>query len=79
MPGVIGVLVENGITIDAINLAYSFELTNQFEPVELLKAYLQEVKSVPHFKTGKISLLVQNEMNERELSALKAAIKCIEE
>ncbi|BAT07027.1 FRIGIDA-like protein 3 [Oryza sativa Japonica Group] len=79
MPGVIGVLVENGRTIDAINLAYAFELTNQFEPVELLKAYLQEVKSVPHFKTGKISLQVQNEMNERELSALKAAIKCIEE
>ena len=59
MLGVIGVLVENGRTIDAIYLAYAFELTNQFEPVELLKAYLQEVKSVPHFKTGKISLQVQ--------------------
>uniref|UniRef100_A0A0D9XBK4 FRIGIDA-like protein n=1 Tax=Leersia perrieri TaxID=77586 RepID=A0A0D9XBK4_9ORYZ len=79
MPGVIGVLVENGRTIDAINLAYAFELTNQFEPVELLKAYLKEVKSVPHVKTGKMSPALQNEMNERELSALKAVIKCIEE
>uniref|UniRef100_A0A0D9XBK5 FRIGIDA-like protein n=1 Tax=Leersia perrieri TaxID=77586 RepID=A0A0D9XBK5_9ORYZ len=79
MPGVIGVLVENGRTIDAINLAYAFELTNQFQPVELLKAYLKEVKTVPHVKTGKISPAVQNEMNERELSALKAIIKCIEE
>ncbi|KAF0915270.1 hypothetical protein E2562_035217 [Oryza meyeriana var. granulata] len=76
---VIGVLIENGRTIDAINLAYAFELTDQFEPVELLKAYLKEVKSVPHVKTGKISPAVQNEMNERELSALKAVIKCIEE
>ncbi|KAF0915278.1 hypothetical protein E2562_035222 [Oryza meyeriana var. granulata] len=79
MPGVIGVLVENGRTIDAINLAYAFKLTDQFEPVELLKAYLKEVKSVPHVKTGKISPAVQNEINERELSALKAVIKCIEE
>ncbi|KAL5206239.1 hypothetical protein ABZP36_034448 [Zizania latifolia] len=79
MPGVIGVLVEGGRTIDAINLAYAFELTNQFKPVELLKAYLKEVKKVPHVKTGKLSLEVQNEMNERELSALKAVIKCIEE
>ncbi|KAG8056352.1 hypothetical protein GUJ93_ZPchr0002g25983 [Zizania palustris] len=79
MPGVIGVLVEGGRTIDAINLAYAFELTNQFEPVELLKAYLKDVKKVLNVKTGKISPGVQNEMNERELSALKAVIKCIEE
>uniref|UniRef100_A0A0E0QNH5 FRIGIDA-like protein n=1 Tax=Oryza rufipogon TaxID=4529 RepID=A0A0E0QNH5_ORYRU len=79
MPGVIGVLIENGRTIDAINLAYAFELTDQFEPVELLKAYLKEVKSMSHVKTGKMSPGVQNEINERELSALKAVIKCIEE
>ncbi|XP_006660447.1 FRIGIDA-like protein 3 [Oryza brachyantha] len=79
MPGVIGVLVENGRTIDAINLAFAFELTAQFEPVELLKAYLKEVKGMPHVKPGKISLGVQNEINERELSTLKAVIKCIEE
>lgn len=59
MLGVIGVLVENGRTIDAINLAYAFELTDQFEPVELLKAYLKEVKSMSHVKTGKMSPGVQ--------------------
>ncbi|RLN34559.1 FRIGIDA-like protein 3 [Panicum miliaceum] len=92
MPGVIGVLVETGKPIDAINLAYVFELTEQFEPVQLLKAYLRDVKKVSHAKNAKMSSGAQigkalflsgksnkNEMNERELSALKAVIKCIEE
>jgi hypothetical protein len=46
--GVIGVLVESGRPIDAINLAYAFGLTEQFEPVQLLKAYLRDVKKVSH-------------------------------
>lgn len=79
MPGVIGVLVETGKPIDAINLAYAFELTEQFEPVQLLKAYLRDIKKVSHAKNAKMSSGAQNEMNERELSALKAVIKCIEE
>lgn len=79
MPGVIGVLVGSGRPIDAINLAYAFELTEQFEPVQLLKAYLRDVKKVSPAKNVKMSPGVQNEMNERELSALKAVIKCIEE
>jgi len=79
MPGVIGVLVETGKPIDAINLAYAFDLTEQYEPVQLLKAYLRDIKKVSHAKNAKMSSGAQNEMNERELSALKAVIKCIEE
>lgn len=52
--GVIGVLVDSGRPIDAINLAYAFELTDQFEPVQLLKAYLKEVKSMSTVKNGKV-------------------------
>jgi hypothetical protein len=29
-------------------LAYAFGLTEQFEPVQLLKAYLRDVKKVSH-------------------------------
>lgn len=57
--GVIGVLVESGRPIDAINLAYAFELTEQFEPVQLLKAYLRDVKKVSHAKNVKMSLGAQ--------------------
>lgn len=43
----IDVLVKNGRQIDAVNLAFAFELTEQFSPISLLKMYLFEAKKVP--------------------------------
>ncbi|XP_065873078.1 FRIGIDA-like protein 3 [Euphorbia lathyris] len=80
MPGVIGVLVNSGRQIDAVNLAFAFELTEQFSPVPLLKSYLKEARKTSPVKPGNASpTAVQNDVNERELTALKAVIKCIEE
>ncbi|EOX93689.1 FRIGIDA-like protein isoform 1 [Theobroma cacao] len=80
MPGVIEVLVNNGRQIDAVNLAFAFELTEQFSPVPLLKSYLKEArKASSPVKPGNASPSAQTEVNERELTALKAVIKCIEE
>ncbi|KAJ8493949.1 hypothetical protein OPV22_015670 [Ensete ventricosum] len=79
MPGLINVLLDSGREIEAINLAYAFKLTEQFAPVPLLKSYLKEAKKVSQVKAGSMSPGAQNEINERELSALKAVIKCIEE
>lgn len=42
--GVIEVLVNSGKQIDAVNLAFAFELTEQFPPVALLKSYLTEAR-----------------------------------
>uniref|UniRef100_A0A5B7A8Z9 FRIGIDA-like protein n=1 Tax=Davidia involucrata TaxID=16924 RepID=A0A5B7A8Z9_DAVIN len=79
MPGVIDVLVNNGRQIDAVNLAFAFELTEQYSPISLLKSYLTEARKVSSpVKSGNTSP-VQNEVNERELTALKAVIKCIED
>ncbi|KAL3517906.1 hypothetical protein ACH5RR_020495 [Cinchona calisaya] len=79
MPGVIDVLVKNGRQIDAVNLAFAFELTEQFSPVSLLKSYLNEATKVssPN-KLGNTSP-AQCDVNEKELSALKAVLKCVEE
>ncbi|XP_073116240.1 FRIGIDA-like protein 3 isoform X1 [Elaeis guineensis] len=79
MPGVIEVLLNSGRQIEAVNLAYAFELTEQYAPVPLLKAYLKEARKVSQIKAGNTSPSAQTETNERELSALKAIIKCIEE
>ncbi|KAJ8748197.1 hypothetical protein K2173_000605 [Erythroxylum novogranatense] len=81
MPGVIEILVNSGRQIDAVNLAFAFELTMQFLPVPLLKSYLKEARKVSSpVKPGNTSpMVLQNEVNERELTALKAVIKCIEE
>ncbi|KAJ8899411.1 hypothetical protein K2173_018385 [Erythroxylum novogranatense] len=80
MPGVIKLLVNSGRQIDAVNLAFAFELTEQFLPVPLLKSYLEARKFSSLVKSGNTSpMTLQNEINERELTALKAMIKCIEE
>ncbi|KAK1353108.1 hypothetical protein POM88_052946 [Heracleum sosnowskyi] len=80
MPGVIDVLVNNGRQIDAVNLAFSFELTEKYSPVSLLKSYLTEVrKATSPVKYANATPTVQTEVNERELTALKAVIKCIED
>ncbi|XP_031259025.1 FRIGIDA-like protein 3 [Pistacia vera] len=80
MPGVIEVLVNSGRQIDAVNLAFAFELTEQFSPVPLLKFYLKEArKASSPGKVGNVSPTAETEVSERELTALKAVIKCIEE
>nr|XP_048336956.1 FRIGIDA-like protein 3 [Ziziphus jujuba var. spinosa] len=80
MSGVVEVLVNSGRQIDAVNLAYAFDLTEKFSPVAILKSYLKEArKASSPVKPGNASPTVQNEVNERELTALKAVIKCIEE
>ncbi|GKC37714.1 FRIGIDA-like protein 3 [Tanacetum coccineum] len=78
--GVIDVLVNSGRHIDAVNLTIAFELTEQFSPVSLLKSYLTEARRVPSaIKSGNSSPTAQNDVSERELYALKAVIKCIED
>lgn len=42
--GVIEVLVNSGRQIDAVNLAFAFDLTEQFSPVPLLKSYLKDAR-----------------------------------
>ncbi|KAD3067782.1 hypothetical protein E3N88_35662 [Mikania micrantha] len=80
MPGVIDVLVSSGRHIDAVNLAFAFELTELFSPVSVLKSYLTEARRVPSaIKSANLSPTAQNDVSERELSALKAVIKCIED
>ncbi|GAB4841531.1 hypothetical protein Ancab_022246 [Ancistrocladus abbreviatus] len=80
MPGVIKVLINSGRQIDAVNLAFAFGLTQRFPPAPLLKSYLKEARKTSSAKPGNPSSPgVQSEVNERELTALKAVIKCVEE
>ncbi|XP_061359198.1 FRIGIDA-like protein 3 isoform X2 [Gastrolobium bilobum] len=79
MPGVIGVLVNSGRQIDAVNLAFAFDLSEQFSPISLLKSYLKDARKASPVKSVNSSPTAQVEVNERELIALKAVIKCIEE
>lgn len=58
--GVIEVLVNSGRQIDAVNLSYAFELTEQFSPVALLKSFLKEArKASSPVKSGNMSPTAQ--------------------
>lgn len=53
-------LINNGRHIDAVNLAFAFELTEQFPPVSLLKSYLNEAsKASTPSNSGNASPTVQ--------------------
>uniref|UniRef100_A0A7N0VC91 FRIGIDA-like protein n=1 Tax=Kalanchoe fedtschenkoi TaxID=63787 RepID=A0A7N0VC91_KALFE len=80
MPGLIEVLIKSGRHIDALNLSYAFELTEKFSPVSLLKSYMNEAtKTSPLVEVGNSHPAAQTDVNDRELTALKTVIKCIEE
>eukprot|EP01018_Ginkgo_biloba_P035041 Gb_33604 [translate_table: standard] len=81
MPDVVETLVSGGKQIEAVNFAHAFGLTEKFPPVPLLKEYLKDAKkaSQASLKSGNNSTAAQNEANTKELSALRAVIKCIEE
>ncbi|XP_047310980.1 FRIGIDA-like protein 4a [Impatiens glandulifera] len=74
-------LIKRGQHIDAVHFIHAVGLMNKFPPVPLLKAFLKDAK--------KASLLVQDDPASassasasplrKELSALQAVIKCIEE
>lgn len=55
--GVVEVLVNSGRQLEAFNLVYAFELTEQFDPVSLLKAYLETRKA--QVKAGNTSPAAQ--------------------
>ncbi|XP_077217433.1 truncated FRIGIDA-like protein 1 [Tasmannia lanceolata] len=81
VPDFIQKLVSKGKQLDAVNFVYAFELVNKFPPVPLLKAYLKESEKVAEEirKEGNYSTRVQNEAKAKEIAALKAVIKSIEE
>lgn len=65
--------------IDAVNLAFAFELTEQFPPALLLESYLVEARKVSSSVRSGNTSTAQNDPSEKELNALKAVIKCIED
>ncbi|XP_031480661.1 FRIGIDA-like protein 3 [Nymphaea colorata] len=80
MPGVIESLTNSGRQIDAVNFIYAFKLTESFPPVPLLKTYLKDVRRASQGKGGNAGPgAAQNYGNAKELAALRAIMKCIEE
>lgn len=81
VPDVVEKLIKDGKQIEALSFAHEFELFEQFPPVPLLKAHLKEVRKATQAssKGGNQSFAAQSENLMKELSALRAVLKCIDE
>ncbi|KAH9330970.1 hypothetical protein KI387_003078, partial [Taxus chinensis] len=80
MPDIVEELVNKGKQIEAVYFAHASGLFEKFPPVPLLEAYLKNSKEASStiMKSGNNYATV-NEANTKELIALRAIIKCIEE
>eukprot|EP01018_Ginkgo_biloba_P024170 Gb_40916 [translate_table: standard] len=81
MQDIVEELVNKGREIEAVYFAHASGLFEKFPPVPLLKAYLKNSKkdTLASLKSGNDSVAALNEANTKELTALRAVIKCIEE
>ncbi|CAK9867851.1 unnamed protein product [Sphagnum jensenii] len=81
IPDVVDRLAKEGKQIEALSFAHSFEIMDRVQPVPLLKTYLKEARKTAQsiLKTGNSSTAAQNDAAMKELAALKAVLKCIEE
>ncbi|GJT45837.1 FRIGIDA-like protein 3 [Tanacetum coccineum] len=80
MPGVIEEMISKGKLITAVHFAHAFELVEQFPTVPLLKNYLKDMRRKSQRKNGNSTSkdFAQDEVNARELRALRAVIDCVQ-
>ncbi|XWS51789.1 hypothetical protein CRYUN_Cryun11dG0013000 [Craigia yunnanensis] len=74
-------LLDSGKQLFAVRFVFEFGLAKKFPPVPLLEDYLKKTKRLAKqvCKDGKDSLKSQNEATTKEIGALKAVIKIIEQ
>ncbi|KAK1295669.1 hypothetical protein QJS10_CPB15g01575 [Acorus calamus] len=81
IPDFINKLVTKGKELDAVRFVFAFDLVNKIPPVPLLKAYVKGSKKTSQEvrNKGNNSLQSQNEAIAKELAAVKAVMRIIED
>ncbi|GMI94102.1 hypothetical protein like AT5G48385 [Hibiscus trionum] len=79
MPGLVELLINSGRQVDAVRFIHTFHLTERFPPVPLLKMFLKDLRRNSQGKGGNSHGAAgsQDDVNARELAALKAVIRCV--
>ncbi|XWS11302.1 hypothetical protein CRYUN_Cryun38cG0072300 [Craigia yunnanensis] len=74
-------ILDSGKQLLAVKFVFEFGLTEKFPPIPLLEDYLKETKKVVEqvCKDGKNSLRSQKEATAKEIVALKAVVKVIDQ
>lgn len=81
MPELIEELISRGQQVDAVHFTYEVGLTHKFPPVPLLKAFLKDAKkaAIAILEDPNNSGRAAHLSAKKELSAIRAVLKCIEE
>uniref|UniRef100_A0A0D9X120 FRIGIDA-like protein n=1 Tax=Leersia perrieri TaxID=77586 RepID=A0A0D9X120_9ORYZ len=79
IPDIIKDLVNRHRQIDAVQFIHAFGLSESFPPAPLLKAYVEELKDSLGNNGDANAASLKDDPKTRELLALRAVIKCIEE
>ncbi|KAE8700063.1 putative Aspartic proteinase nepenthesin-1 precursor [Hibiscus syriacus] len=81
MPGLVELLINSGRQVDAVRFIHSFQLTERFPPVPLLKMFLKDLRRNSQGKGGGSHGAdgSQDDINARELAALKAVVRCVQD
>ncbi|XP_039045848.1 FRIGIDA-like protein 3 isoform X2 [Hibiscus syriacus] len=81
MPGLFELLINSGRKVDAIRFIHTFQLSERFPPVPLLKMFLKDLLRNSQGKGGnsRAAYGSQDDINARELAALEAVISCLQD
>ncbi|KAM1086946.1 hypothetical protein ACFX2H_012473 [Malus domestica] len=81
MPDMIEELISRGQQLDAVHFTYEVGLVHKFPPVPLLKAFLKDAKKAAAsiLEDPNNAGRAANLAGRKELSAVRAVIKCIED
>ncbi|CAN6205952.1 unnamed protein product [Urochloa humidicola] len=79
IPGIIEELVNRHRQIDAVHFIQTFGLSETFPPAPLLKTYVDELKDTFDNNGDATATSSKDDPKTKELLALRAVIKCIEE
>ncbi|XP_062186591.1 FRIGIDA-like protein 3 [Phragmites australis] len=79
IPGIIEELVKRHRQIDAVHFIQAFGLSETFPPAPLLKTYVEELNDSLDNNGDATAISLKDDPKSRELLALRAVIKCIEE
>ncbi|XP_051136169.1 protein FRIGIDA [Andrographis paniculata] len=80
LPEILEGMIQNKMEVDAVDLAYTFGLTEKFNPQTILTTLLRESKEAGKKpkKVPQASAATNNEANKKHLAALKSITKCLE-
>ncbi|KAM2958195.1 hypothetical protein FF2_025088 [Malus domestica] len=79
IPGLVESMVSGGKQIDAVRFIHVFQLTESYPLVPLLKTYLKDLRRNSQVDNTGDGTGAHDDVNAKELAALKAVIKCVQE